>query len=81
MERVERDHWIGQDISLIWPYYYMCNARIDYCGPYRPEVRFRMQCVSIIYIKLGMVAQAFNPSTREAEAGKFLSSRPAWSTK
>jgi hypothetical protein len=27
-----------------------------------------------------MVAQAFNPSTREAEAGGFLSSRSAWST-
>jgi hypothetical protein len=26
------------------------------------------------------VAHAFNPSTREAEAGEFLSSRPAWST-
>jgi hypothetical protein len=24
---------------------------------------------------------AFNPSTREAEAGGFLSSRPSWSTK
>jgi hypothetical protein len=29
----------------------------------------------------GMVVHAFNPSTREAEAGRFLSSRPAWSTK
>jgi hypothetical protein len=29
----------------------------------------------------GMVAHAFNPSTREAEAGGFLSSRPAWPTK
>jgi hypothetical protein len=28
-----------------------------------------------------MVAHIFNPSTREAEAGRFLSSRPAWSTK
>ena len=26
------------------------------------------------------VAHAFNPSTREAEAGSFMSSRPAWST-
>jgi hypothetical protein len=29
----------------------------------------------------GVVAHAFNPSTREAEAGGFLSSRQAWSTK
>uniref|UniRef100_A0A8C6IAT7 Uncharacterized protein n=1 Tax=Mus spicilegus TaxID=10103 RepID=A0A8C6IAT7_MUSSI len=31
--------------------------------------------------KSDVVAHAFNPSTREAEAGGFLSSRPAWSTK
>jgi hypothetical protein len=29
---------------------------------------------------LGVVVHAFNPSTRETEAGGFLSSRPAWST-
>jgi hypothetical protein len=29
----------------------------------------------------GMVVYTFNPSTWEAEAGGFLSSRPAWSTK
>jgi hypothetical protein len=28
---------------------------------------------------LGVVEYAFNPSTWEAEAGGFLSSRPAWS--
>jgi hypothetical protein len=28
-----------------------------------------------------VVAHAFNSSTWEAEAGGFLSSRPAWSTK
>jgi hypothetical protein len=28
-----------------------------------------------------VVAHAFNPSTREAEAGEFLSSRPAWSSR
>jgi hypothetical protein len=27
-----------------------------------------------------VVAHAFNPSTWEAEAGRFLSSKPAWST-
>jgi hypothetical protein len=27
-----------------------------------------------------VVVHAFNPSTQEAEAGGFLSSRPAWST-
>jgi hypothetical protein len=31
--------------------------------------------------KTGVVAQAFNPSTWEAEAGRSLSSRPAWSNK
>jgi hypothetical protein len=31
--------------------------------------------------KPGVMAQAFNPSTLEAEAGRFLSSRPAWSKK
>jgi hypothetical protein len=31
--------------------------------------------------KLSVVAHAFNPSTWEAEAGRFLSLRPAWSTK
>jgi hypothetical protein len=31
--------------------------------------------------QVGMVVHAFNPSTREAEAGGFLSLRPVWSTK
>jgi hypothetical protein len=35
----------------------------------------------IIPVQQGVVAHAFNPRTREAEAGRFLSLRPAWSTK
>jgi hypothetical protein len=37
---------------------------------------------SLNYFGPGVVAHAFNPSTgeAEAEAGGFLSSRPAWST-
>jgi hypothetical protein len=31
-------------------------------------------------MSLAVLAHAFNPSTWEAEAGGFLSSRPAWST-
>jgi hypothetical protein len=31
--------------------------------------------------KPGVVVHAFNPNTQEEEAGGFLSSRPAWSTK
>jgi hypothetical protein len=32
-------------------------------------------------VELGVAAHAFNPSTWEAEAGRFLSLRPSWSTK
>jgi major histocompatibility complex class I len=34
-----------------------------------------------ITVEPGMVVHAFNPSTQKAEAGGFLSSRPAWITK
>jgi hypothetical protein len=34
-----------------------------------------------MWYKLGVVAHASNPITQEAEAGGFLSSRSAWSTK
>jgi hypothetical protein len=33
------------------------------------------------FIKFLGMAHAFKPSTQKAEAGGFLSSRPAWSTK
>jgi hypothetical protein len=37
--------------------------------------------IKICYFGQGVVAHAFNPSIQEAEAGGFLSLRPAWSTK
>jgi hypothetical protein len=36
--------------------------------------------IKINYCRV-VVVHAFNPSTWEAEAGEFLGSRPAWSTK
>ena len=38
----------------------------------------RRKCLRKIF-QPGVVVHDFNPSTREAEAGGFLSSRPAWS--
>jgi hypothetical protein len=36
--------------------------------------------LNIYLTQLGMVVHAFNPSTWEAEAGRFLSLRLAWSS-
>jgi hypothetical protein len=38
---------------------------------------YKIQTIENPVLKPGVVAHAFNPSTREAEAGRFLSSRPA----
>ena len=48
-------------------------------------LRFLFVCLFLFFFNLkkkgqAMVAHAFNPSTWEAKAGGFLSSRPAWST-
>jgi hypothetical protein len=44
-----------------------------------PETRDE-KSVQYMLKSRAVVAYAFNPSTWEAEAGGFLSSRPAWST-
>jgi hypothetical protein len=45
------------------------------------RLRQKFQIFKKMTSKPGVVAHTFNPSTQEAEAGGFLSSRPAWSTK
>jgi major histocompatibility complex class I len=45
------------------------------------RLKARRSLLFEIYIGQAVVTHAFNPSTWEAEAGGFLSSRPAWSTK
>jgi hypothetical protein len=48
--------------------------------PVTPALHTYLKLIKINH-KPGVVAHAFSPSTWEAEAGGFLSSRPAWSTK
>jgi hypothetical protein len=43
-------------------------------------ILIREICLKFSFREPGVVAHTFNPSTREAEAGRFQSSRPAWST-
>jgi hypothetical protein len=42
---------------------------------------FKLVLLKIAVYKPGVVAHAINPNPWEAEAGRFLSSRPASSTK
>jgi hypothetical protein len=56
-------------------------------GREREEIKQHKRCMtktrgimSFILTYWAVVAHAFNSSTWEAEAGGFLSSRPAWST-
>jgi hypothetical protein len=45
-----------------------------------PQGYTEKPCLKKTKNQLDKVAHTFNPSTREAEAGGFLSSRPVWST-
>ena len=74
--------YFERELSAIDAYWEMNEHQLDHpeqCGMHG------MYSLSVHqeYFLPGVVAHAFNPSTREkyAEAGEFLSSRPAWSTK
>jgi hypothetical protein len=51
-------------------------------GKWDNAITFMLQDKTVLKIfrAAGGGGHTFNPSTREAEAGRFLSSRPAWST-
>jgi hypothetical protein len=66
------------------PCEFKANLQIDFQG--QPGILFLNPTQRILFLKATttsqvVVAHAFNPSTQEAEAGGFLSSKPAWSTK
>jgi major histocompatibility complex class I len=52
------------------------RGNLSFEAQYKSETKHKE-----LVVEPGVVAHAFNPSTREAEAGEFLSSRAAWSTK
>jgi hypothetical protein len=56
------------------------EASLVYKGRSKIAKATQRNSVSKNKTKPGVVAHVFNPSTWEAEAGGFLSSRPAWST-
>jgi hypothetical protein len=56
------------------------NSTLDPIGVYNIIIQNSCRLTSKVLIELDR-GGAFNPSTWEAEAGKVLSSRPAWSTK
>jgi hypothetical protein len=57
------------------------NKSVKYCKEVPLEYAYKDFEIHMNIVEPGVVAHAFNPSTREAEAGGFLSSRPAWATK
>jgi hypothetical protein len=78
----------------LWTTFNCSEREVDLVSPHLPGYEGQGGAVCVIEeevqaqvllteneLEPGMVMHAFNPSTWEAEAGRFLSSRPAWSTK
>jgi hypothetical protein len=61
---------------------FTCLSFISCCRVLCPARALPLRCIpklKNVWSEPGVVAHAFNPSTWEAEAGGFLSLRPAWS--
>jgi hypothetical protein len=64
---------------------WVCNPLVstpEVLGLQAEDTRHFLQEKRFLKLNVGraVVAHTFNPTTWEAEAGGFLSSRPAWST-
>jgi hypothetical protein len=57
---------------------HILSLYVKYCSVWRRGKVDINISIGKIPRKPGMVGHAFNPSTWQAEAGGFLSSRPAW---
>ena len=67
----KNSHWSGHCSGLL----YAAISRLSVCSRLSDFLAFK-----ILLVRQAVVAHTFNPNTWEAEAGGFLSSRPAWST-
>jgi hypothetical protein len=80
---------VSPEVNVLFPYTYTFHTaplNFQFWGVYLVKVAtLKQKYKKANTIKKGQVpgvmAHAFNASTWEAEAGRFLSSRPAWSTK
>ena len=66
-----------------WPGSVMNRQACTFSTSFFLGARYYTQGSHTYYTRVvssGVVVHAFSPSTWEAEAGEFLSSRPAWST-
>jgi hypothetical protein len=66
---------------VLAPFCLWSTGFIRFTNPWSTRNASHWWTFVILNFMPGVVAHTFNPSTWEAEAGGFLSSRPAWSTK
>jgi hypothetical protein len=62
----------------------LCKCIKNHCEDYCFKWVYAVICIFYLNKEIkkpGVVAHTSSPSTWEAEAGRFLSSRPTWSTK
>jgi hypothetical protein len=70
--------YLGQAVAMVWGSSNYPTSQETSSSDLFPISMFKKKKKKSL---LSVVAHAFNLSTREAEAGGFLNSRPAWCTK